>query len=46
MEQALQIEELKLLHGDNWSTVYKSILAKERLETIFKEVPMPIIKIS
>lgn len=32
LEQAQQIEELKLLYGDEWPNIYKDILTKQRLE--------------
>lgn len=38
MEEALEIEELKLLYGDNWSTIYKDMKNKERLETLYNNL--------
>ena len=35
LEEAQQLEELKLLYGDNWPNVYKEILAKRRLENSY-----------
>ena len=32
LEEAQEIEELKLLYGNDWPSIYKDILTKKRLE--------------
>lgn len=43
LEQAQQIEELKLLYGDEWQNIYKNILTKQRLETTITKEDTKII---
>ena len=38
IEEAVLIEELKTLHGDNWSSMYTEIKAKKRLERLYSSI--------
>ena len=38
IEEALLIEQLKLLHGDNWSSMYTEMKAKKRLERLYTSI--------
>ncbi len=37
LEQAQQISDLEALYGDNWSNIYKEMVAKKRLEDNFSK---------